>query len=617
MPRPLSPDRAEALYISEVETYASDFAKALKEELKANGLDLLTVRQDAKVWFTPDTVINGVRTRMLHSSAQQPNLNGVSSAVESTVHKNNARMFGISNKDLAAPAHISQWRHNNTGLIASLHQQQYQQVEQILTDFDGVRVEDLATRLQKQKNFSEKRARLIARDQTLKLNARLTRSAHASVGVELYRWSTSKDGSVRSFHRGLEGKIFSYDNPPVTDKYGNRNNPGEDYQCRCEAIPYLPELEGEVVLGPDGWYISAGEGGPEVPVPVEPTPIVSPYVPTAPVPVAPIPSLPTSLEQQAAQLAREKAEALAKLKAERLARIEAEALKAEQEEAALVRAEARITEIQKSYERIHPKDVAEVLARGKYLEEQAVNIDLETLDPKTLRSISRFPGYDSLLRAPYVNLPEWLQAAREESKTPVKMLVDRLRRTRATGGIAVSADLTGPSVTVDMSRSVNIAAESLAEIFPEKQLSSVRVAVQRTTLNERPNANKFGLVKLEDTTDPGTAIHEIGHVIEDGLPRWRSKINAYLDSRQAGRPIKKLADILPTDGYDIKEITREDDLFHPYMGKIYADGSTEFTSMMLEYIQSGRIAEVYAKDPGSVRFFFGLLSEAESVTLGT
>ena len=31
-------------------------------------------------------------------------------------------------------------------------------------------------------------------------------------------------------------KIFEWDNPPITNEKGDRNNPHEDWQCRCEAI---------------------------------------------------------------------------------------------------------------------------------------------------------------------------------------------------------------------------------------------------------------------------------------------------------------------------------------------------------------------------------------------
>jgi uncharacterized protein with gpF-like domain len=40
-------------------------------------------------------------------------------------------------------------------------------------------------------------------------------------------------------HRALDGTIQDFKNPPITDKYGNRNNPKEDFGCRCQAIPIV------------------------------------------------------------------------------------------------------------------------------------------------------------------------------------------------------------------------------------------------------------------------------------------------------------------------------------------------------------------------------------------
>jgi GNAT superfamily N-acetyltransferase len=48
---------------------------------------------------------------------------------------------------------------------------------------------------------------------------------------------------VRDMHDELEGTEHAWDDPPVTDKYGNRNHPGEDYQCRCVAVPILDEYD--------------------------------------------------------------------------------------------------------------------------------------------------------------------------------------------------------------------------------------------------------------------------------------------------------------------------------------------------------------------------------------
>ena len=63
---------------------------------------------------------------------------------------------------------------------------------------------------------------------------------YEDVGIRRYMWSTSGDVRVRHDHKELNGKIFYFDNPPITDKAtGARNNPGEDFGCRCVAIPVM------------------------------------------------------------------------------------------------------------------------------------------------------------------------------------------------------------------------------------------------------------------------------------------------------------------------------------------------------------------------------------------
>lgn len=101
----------------------------------------------------------------------------------------------------------------------------------------GLRVEVLAQQLQDRFSVSDSRAALIARDQTLKLNGQLNRSKQQAAGVTHYRWATSRDERVRKSHQKLQGTLQSWSVPPSV------GHPGEDYQCRCTAIPVIPELE--------------------------------------------------------------------------------------------------------------------------------------------------------------------------------------------------------------------------------------------------------------------------------------------------------------------------------------------------------------------------------------
>jgi len=99
---------------------------------------------------------------------------------------------------------------------------------------EGVRVEVLAHDLRERFEVSNSRAELIARDQTLKLNGQINRHRQLSVGVEEYIWDTSGDERVRESHAVLDGRKFSWHAPPSV------GHPGQDFQCRCGAIPVIP-----------------------------------------------------------------------------------------------------------------------------------------------------------------------------------------------------------------------------------------------------------------------------------------------------------------------------------------------------------------------------------------
>ena len=75
------------------------------------------------------------------------------------------------------------------------------------------------------------RANLIARDQVATLNGQLSELRHRELGINRYIWSTVGDERVRASHRSLDGREFSYDNPPEV------GNPGQPINCRCVARP--------------------------------------------------------------------------------------------------------------------------------------------------------------------------------------------------------------------------------------------------------------------------------------------------------------------------------------------------------------------------------------------
>lgn len=105
---------------------------------------------------------------------------------------------------------------------------------------DGYRSESLEDMILKEKNVSKKKAKFLARQETKLLVAEYRKNRFKQVGVSRYRWSAVMDERTRELHRELNGKIFSWDEPPIIDAHtGERGNPSEAYNCRCVAIPVI------------------------------------------------------------------------------------------------------------------------------------------------------------------------------------------------------------------------------------------------------------------------------------------------------------------------------------------------------------------------------------------
>lgn len=101
----------------------------------------------------------------------------------------------------------------------------------------GGRAKGLIENLTKNYGVSQRKAKFLARQETSLLMSKFRETRYTGMGVTRYKWSTSHDEKVRLDHRALNGKFFSFDDPPITNrKKKARNNPGEDFNCRCIAI---------------------------------------------------------------------------------------------------------------------------------------------------------------------------------------------------------------------------------------------------------------------------------------------------------------------------------------------------------------------------------------------
>ncbi|MBN9074308.1 MAG: minor capsid protein [Rhizobiales bacterium] len=123
----------------------------------------------------------------------------------------------------------------NVGLIKGLGADTVKRIQTAVTNavVNGVPAKDLRKQLTKEFGLSDRRAKVIARDQIAKLNSDLNRQRHLQAGVTTYTWRTSHDERVRPLHRELDGEVYEYGKPTGAE---DGLPPGQPIMCRCVAI---------------------------------------------------------------------------------------------------------------------------------------------------------------------------------------------------------------------------------------------------------------------------------------------------------------------------------------------------------------------------------------------
>ncbi len=103
----------------------------------------------------------------------------------------------------------------------------------------GQRANNIVKLIQANYNTSLNKAKFLARQETSLLMSSMREQRYKDAGITRYKWSTSHDERVRPLHKRVNGQVFSWDNPPIVGELGEALNPGEDYNCRCVAIPII------------------------------------------------------------------------------------------------------------------------------------------------------------------------------------------------------------------------------------------------------------------------------------------------------------------------------------------------------------------------------------------
>jgi SPP1 gp7 family putative phage head morphogenesis protein len=128
------------------------------------------------------------------------------------------------------------WVAQNVSLIKSISTQSLEKVQVIVRQgvMQGTAPSEIARQIQELTGVTNRRATLIARDQTGKANAALSEHRMTDIGITEYYWTTAHDERVRPAHVESDGDLLNFESGNPKD---NNLNPGQPIQCRCWARP--------------------------------------------------------------------------------------------------------------------------------------------------------------------------------------------------------------------------------------------------------------------------------------------------------------------------------------------------------------------------------------------
>ena len=141
--------------------------------------------------------------------------------------------------------------------------------DRVVQHFKGIPMPQnrtLRQQIKEEFNVSDGRAKVLARDQTSKMNTSITAIRQVNLGIECYVWKTVQDervvgtpGGVYPYkpknklhknHYKMQGLLCKWADPNVySDDKGKtwkartaempHNHPGDDIMCRCRAAPFI------------------------------------------------------------------------------------------------------------------------------------------------------------------------------------------------------------------------------------------------------------------------------------------------------------------------------------------------------------------------------------------
>lgn len=139
--------------------------------------------------------------------------------------------------------------HENSRLISSIPDHIRESANREISSMErqGFRAETIAEHMLKRiPQLTKSRAAMIARTETSKSAAALTRVRSEALGIPAYIWETSRDSRVRRSHRMMQGVIVFWNDPPNPEQLAREQrvkhgpyHAGNWVNCRCDSFPLL------------------------------------------------------------------------------------------------------------------------------------------------------------------------------------------------------------------------------------------------------------------------------------------------------------------------------------------------------------------------------------------
>ena len=171
--------------------------------------------------------------------------------IQKTDDEFHSTIHGITVAPLLTPERrariASEWQNNMKLWVKNFTESEITKLRRTIQKnaFAGQRYGGIISTIQDSYGVSVNKAKFLARQETSLLLTKFKETRYTDSGVDEYIWGCvagSRNHQVRPWHKALEGKKFRWDDPPITSKPGDpvkRNNPGQDFNCRCFAKPVV------------------------------------------------------------------------------------------------------------------------------------------------------------------------------------------------------------------------------------------------------------------------------------------------------------------------------------------------------------------------------------------